>query len=926
MPSAPASPTAVERQVLDIVGGLVAELGGRPAPPALDDRLDRDLGISSLERVELLLRLERAFGVRLNETVMADAETPHALVLALADAVPSEGLAPTLPESHGPLAAGEPAPASVQTLVDVLDWHARRTPDRVHIFLREDDGTEAPITYGALRDESRRAAAGLRALGVGAGDRVILMLRTEAAFFPAFMGTLMAGAVPVPIYPPVRANALADYASRQRAIVDNAGARVMITFGDVERFTAIIRGQVPALEHVTTLDRLPRGDDLRAARVEADNIALIQYTSGSTGTPKGVVLSHANLLANIRAIGDGIDVRPDDICVSWLPLYHDMGLIGAWFAPLYFGVPVVLMSPLAFLSRPSRWLWTLHAHGGTVSPAPNFAFDLLVRKTQDDELQGLDLSRWRLALNGAELVSPDTIERFTRRFAAYGFRPEALCPVYGLAEASVGLTASPLGKPPRVDRIGRAAFETRRAIEPAAPHDPNPLRFVSAGRPLPRHDVQIVDSNGHPVGDRREGQIRFRGPSMTRGYFQQPDTTAAVMHDGWMDTGDLGYWADGDLFLTGREKDVIIQAGRNVSAQEIEEVAASVPGVRAGCVAAFGVHDPGRGTERLVVVAETRDTDDARREALRAAVMEQLVSAMGVPPDLIVITGPGAVLKTSSGKIRRGATRDAYLAGTLGAKTSTTRQVATLAVATFAERVRRAMRQIARLVFTAWVALVLAIALPILWIALRLTRSGPPARRVLHRWSRALFAMGGVRLRVRNEEQLKASSLIVANHSSYLDPIALLAAFPDNVVFAAKHGLLSYPFIGLAIRRAGYATIVRGDFSERLAGADEVASRLAAGDRLVVFPEGTFHRSPGLLAFRLGAFRAAVEAKRPVVPVAIRGTRTMLADGAWLLQHGSVEIRCGSPLAPVDDGWPEIVRLRDEARTWIARESGEGAG
>jgi 1-acyl-sn-glycerol-3-phosphate acyltransferase len=654
-----------------------------------------------------------------------------------------------------------------------------------------------------------------------------------------------------------------------------------------------------------------------------DHPALIQYTSGSTGTPKGVVLSHDNLLANIRAIGEAIAVRPDDVGISWLPLYHDMGLIGAWFAPLYFGVPVVLMSPLAFLSKPSRWLWTIHAHGGTVSPSPNFGFDLVARKVQDEEIQGLDLGAWRLALNGAELVSPDTIDRFTRRFAPYGFRPEAMCPVYGLAEASVGLTASPLGRVPRIDRIAREPFERARAIVPAPESDPHPLRFVSCGRPLPRHEVAIVDGDGQVLGDRREGQIQFRGPSVTHGYFHQPEATSAVMRDEWMASGDLGYWADGELFITGRQKDIIIQGGRNVSAQEVEEVAATASGVRQGCVAAFGVHDDARGTERLIVVAETRETEDIRREAVRSAVMERLVSAMGVPPDVVVITGPGAVLKTSSGKIRRGATRDAYLRGTLGARGSTSRQWTSFATAALGQRIRDALGLGRRFAFTAWACLVLIAAVPILWVALRLSAPGVPARRTLRTWCRAVFRVGGVRITLQGAEHVQSAGLLAANHASYLDSVVLLAALPEDVVFAAKHGLVQYPVIGLAIRRAQYATIVRGDVSERLAGADVVTARLAAGERMVVFPEGTFARAPGLLPFRLGAFRAAVETGRPVAPVVIRGTRAMLPDGAWLLAHGPITVRVGQPIAPVEQGWSEMVRLRDTSRAWMSREAGE---
>ena len=296
--------------------------------------------------------------------------------------------------------------------------------------------------------------------------------------------------------------------------------------------------------------------------------------------------------------------------VSWLPLYHDMGLIGLWLGALYFGVPVAIMSPLAFLSRPSRWLWTIHAHRGTISAAPNFAFDLCARRIADEEIQGLDLSSWRVAVNGSEAVSPDTIDRFTRRFAPYGFKAEAMCPAYGLAESSVALTLGAPRRAPRVDRIAREPFERAREIRPASRR-----RCASASvRLLRSHRCATTrcGSSISPVdalGDRIEGRIQFRGPSVTRGYFRNAEATRAAVHDGWMDSGDLGYQADGELFITGREKDLIIQGGRNICAEEVEAITSGVPGIRPNCVAAFGIPDPATGTERLVVVAETREQE-----------------------------------------------------------------------------------------------------------------------------------------------------------------------------------------------------------------------------------------------------------------------------------------------------------------------------
>jgi 1-acyl-sn-glycerol-3-phosphate acyltransferase len=914
----------VERELLAIVGALVGELGGVPVTPSLDHSLERDLGISSLERVELLLRLERAFGVRLADAVMAEATTLNDLATAVIQAEPRA--AEPLPPRHEPPSPGRAAPSSAQTLIDVLSWHAERTPDRVHIHLRQDGDRETPIRHGELMRDTERVAAGLRACGIRKGDRIALMLRTEPAFFSAFLGTLMAGAVPVPIYPPVRPDQLEEYAHRQGGILRNAGVRMLVTFAEAQRVARLLRGTVPSLEHIVTSEQLDASATGRpSGSLRSADPALIQYTSGSTGDPKGVLLSHANILANIRAFGQALAIRPDDVAVSWLPLYHDMGLIGAWLGSLYYGVPLILISPLAFLSRPSRWLSALHTHGGTVSAAPNFAFDLCVHKIADDEIQGLDLRRWRLAMNGSEAVSADTIDRFTRRFAPFGFRATAMCPVYGLAEASLALTMSPIERPARVDRVARVPFEQRRDIRPADPGDSRALRLVSSGRPLPNHDVRIVDDVNQPLGERVEGHVQFRGPSVTAGYFENPRATREVLHDGWMDSGDLGYWADGELFITGRVKDVIIQAGRNLSAQEVEEAASATPGIRKGCTAAFGVHDPSLGTERLVVVAETRERDRTRWPLLRAAIQDRVTAAIGVPPDIVVITRPGAVLKTPSGKLRRGAIRDAYTNGTLGRRRPLAVQQIRLLVSNFGVRINRMNDWYGRLVFTAYVVAIAGTTLPLLWLYLLVSAPGRRADRAVKWWSRMALTVCGVRPRIVGLEQLRGlgAAILAANHASYIDSVVLMAAIPSDFRFVAKRRLADYPLIGTVIRRAGHLTIEKATVAQQLAGATDLAQLVGEGRQLLVFPEGTFLRPPRLLPFRLGAFKAAVDAGLPVVPIALRGTRRVLPADTFLFRRGPIQVTIGAPVRPEGQGWQEMVRLRDQARSVIAQGCGE---
>ena len=927
---------ALEPQVLSVIARLVDELrrGEFRGAVGLGDSLERDLGISSLERVELLLRLERAFGVQLADAAMASADSPRDLVSAILTAEPAG--AGTLPEIQAPVGAAAPAPASARTLVDVLRWHVEAHPDRTHIFLRQDDDQERAITYGELWQRANAVALGLRRRGLARHETVAIMLRTEAAFFFSFFGTLLAGGVPVPMYPPFRADRIEEYAGRQVALLRNAEARVMITFAQVERVAGLLRGRVPSLTAIVTVGDLTHASGLRpqswvpSVWLTADDPTLIQYTSGSTGAPKGVLLSHGNVLANIRAIGQGLDIRPDDVAVSWLPLYHDMGLIGAWLGTLYFGTPVTILSPLAFLARPARWLWALHSHRGTMSPAPNFAFELCVRKVTDEEIDGLDLSCVRMLLNGSEAVMPDTIERFTQRFAPYGFKPEAMCPVYGLAECAVGLAIAPVGRPPRIDVIAREPFQQTGQAVPASSEDAAPLRFVSCGMPLPDHAIQIVDDTGRPVAERVEGAVLFRGPSVTRGYFRNPDATREVLRPGgWMDSGDLGYWAANELFLTGRRKDVIIKAGRNIYPQEVEELVGSLAGVRKGCVAAFGVDDPAIGTGRLVIVAETRETTADRRSQIQAAIIDHMASTLGIPPDTVLLGPPGSVLKTSSGKLRRSATREAYLEGRLTQpRRALGVQWARLLVQSVTARFSGFFDRSGSVVYTGYVIGLLVATLPVLWGLLLVTPRGRPADRLVRVWSRIALVLGGCRVQVEGREKLRSleTAVLVANHASYLDTLVLMAGLPIEFRFVAKRRLASYPLLGAIIRRVGHLTIERADLSQRMAGADQVVETLRQGTSLFIFPEGTFVHTPGLLPFRLGAFRAAVEAGRPVVPIVIRGTRRVFPAGTYLLRPGRVRLSIGTPIEPEGTGWPEMVRLRDLVRTEIAVGTGEDLG
>jgi 1-acyl-sn-glycerol-3-phosphate acyltransferase len=920
-------PDDVQERVVEIVRALARETGGPRAERAVaaSASLEREVGLGSLERVELLLRLERAFGRALDDSCLA-IDTPEGLVRALLDAVPGQPLA--LPAREAATGAAADIGGDVRTLQESLWRHARLDEERVHVLLRAEDGAEQPISYGRLRDEAASVAGGLLARGVRRGETVALMLPTGLDFLRAFLGILLARAVAVPIYPPLRLDRLEEYAARQAAILADAGVRLLVTVARGKPIAALLRPRVPTLEDVVTAEQLAaEGAPLAGPQGGGADPALVQYTSGSTGQPKGVLLSHDNLLANIAAIAAGLALAPTDVGVSWLPLYHDMGLIGSWLMCLHSGIPLTLLAPTAFLARPERWLWAIHQRAATLSPAPNFAYELCARRLADEALEGLDLSSWRVALNGAEPVSTGTLERFARRFAPCGFRREAMMPVYGLAECSVAVAFPPVGRAPRVDRVRRDAFQRLGRAEPSQDQDASALEFVSAGRALPGHEIRIVDDDGADLPERVVGRLVFRGPSATSGYWGKPEATAAItLPGGWLDSGDLGYLAAGELHVCGRRKDIVIKGGRNLVPQEIEEAAAAVDGVRRGCVAAFGVDDPTLGTEALVVVAETRATDGAVRERLAAAVTRSVAEAIDVPPDRVLLVAPGVVPKTSSGKLRRAAARELYLAGSLhGAPRTPLAQKARLVASAAAEALRPAALRLGRALYAAWLALALAPTLVLVWLALLALPGRRAAFALARRGCRLLLRLVGCRLKTIGLERLprEGAFVLASNHTSYSDVAALVALLPVDFLFVAKREVLGYPLIGRFVRRCRHLTVDRWDVLQSVADAELVDHALHDGERVLFFPEGTFVAATGLRPFRLGAFRAAAAAEVPVVPIGLRGTRRVMR-GEWKLPRpGRISLEVCDPVPPEGQDMASLVRLRERVADAIARASGE---
>ena len=513
------------------------------------------------------------------------------------------------------------------------------------------DNEPETVPWGRLHEDAQAVAAALQARGIGPGDHVGLLGPTSRALVTAIQAVWLAGATLVCLPLPLRLGTVEEFVTQTRRRIRHAEITLVIVDAQLTEFVSAEPGDPP----VVGLDEL-RGHARNWERPPDDPgaLALLQFTSGSTADPKGVMLPHQNLVHNIDAIVEGAALNTEDRGVSWLPLYHDMGLIGLLMTPMLTGFDLVLAAPTDFLAAPGDWLRWMSDYRGTVTCAPNFGYALAARALR--RLDGLDLSPWRLGLNGAEPIEPDAVERFLAAGAPQGLDARTALCVYGMAEATLAISFPEPGTGMAVDEVDRDTLEREDYAAPALGRPSR--RLARLGTALRGLDVRVCDpSTGTPRAGREVGELEIRGTSITPGYFRRDDASAAARHDGWLRTGDLGYLVDGEIVVCGRIKDVIIIGGRNVFPEEIERAAGAVAGVRTGNVVAFGT--PGRrGKEGIVVVAETKLDDP---EALHDAVIDRVCDAVGVPPLEVVLVRAGSLPKTSSGKLQRARCRAQYL-------------------------------------------------------------------------------------------------------------------------------------------------------------------------------------------------------------------------------------------------------------------------
>jgi fatty-acyl-CoA synthase len=526
-------------------------------------------------------------------------------------------------------------------------------------FVAGDD--HETLSWSELHHEARAVAAALQARGVGPGDHVALLGPTTRRLITTIQAIWLTGGALVTMPLPMRMGALDQFIDQTRNRIRRSDSKVVVIDSQLADFVEPVEGDPPFIGLDELFEDGPTADDYRRPADDPSSLAVLQFTSGSTSEPKGVMLPHENICHNLDGAWKAAELTHDERIVSWLPLYHDMGLIGLLTIPMTMDTTLVQGAPQDFLAKPVRWLRWITEFRGTGTAGPNFSYALATRAMRRTE-EELDLSSLRLMLNGAEPIDAVTFRRFLEAGERFGLDPGVAFPAFGMAEVCIAGCFPAPGKGLRTDWVDSAALEVDQVADPADPESEGATELALLGTPVPGLEISIVDpQTGAERGERQVGELRIRGNSLTIGYYNRPDATAELIRDGWLYTGDLAYTIGGELVVCGRIKDVIIVGGRNVYPQDIEKVVGEIDGVRTGNVIAFGVEGR-QGAQSIVVVAESKAGSG---DELRRSVTRVVTDSVGIPPKDVVLVEAGSVPKTSSGKLQRSACRMQYQAGEL---------------------------------------------------------------------------------------------------------------------------------------------------------------------------------------------------------------------------------------------------------------------
>jgi len=552
------------------------------------------------------------------------------------------------------------------TFFDRLRNFYEQKPDQITLYIQHAGKPDLPVTYRMLVEGAAAYAHALELGGIRQGEVVLLILQHGIDLVYAFFGAVLHGAIPS-IMPFLTEKLLPErYRADLASLVSITQPSAIITYPEFESEVRAALHQGDSVRVVLVSDQVgkPLVPNFAASggnQRTPQDIVLLQHSSGTTGLQKGVALSHQAVINQLEAYSQALHFADEDIVVSWLPLYHDMGLIAGFLMPILWGMPLVLMSPFDWVRAPYRLLQSVSKYKGTLTWLPNFAYNFCAQKIRERDLEGVDLTSWRAVSNCSEPVRWESHQLFLKRFQLYGLRESALATCYAMAENVFAVTQGGIDAPPVVDEIDRDLFQTQRIARPAQPGQAV-VKMMSSGRPVSNTRVRVLDENGKEVPDRLLGEIALQSDCMLNEYYHRPDATQKAFRDGWYLTGDYGYRVGDELFVYGRKKDLIIVGGRNVYPQDLEQVAMEVDSVHAGRVVAFGVYNEEAGTEDVVIVAETENQDEDERNRLSDGIRQAVTRGSAVALRQVYLVDPHWLIKTSSGKTARAANRDKYLA------------------------------------------------------------------------------------------------------------------------------------------------------------------------------------------------------------------------------------------------------------------------
>ena len=552
-----------------------------------------------------------------------------------------------------------------KTFSDVLRQKYEEDPDQVILTMLEQGENDQAITYQELIDGANAYSQIYKASGILPGEVIILILQHGRDLIYAFWGAILYGAIPS-IMPFLTEKLLPErYREGLSSLISITKPSAIVTYPDFEDDVKIVLGKSEVVRAVILSNQIDETvptdfTKLSGLNCAPQDIVLLQHSSGTTGLQKGVALSHEAVFNQLESYSRAIHLDKNDVIVSWLPLYHDMGLIAGFLMPILTGTHLVIMSPFEWVRAPYRLMQAISKYNGTLVWLPNFAYNFCAKKVRDRHLEGVDLSSWRAVINCSEPMRWDSQQAFLKRFEPYGFQASALQTCYAMAENVFAVTQGGVDDPVEVDVIDREALQTEKMARPAKENQPN-VMMVSAGKPIDKTEVKVVNSNGEALPERHIGELIVHSNCMLTEYYHRPDVTEKAFIDGWYSTGDYGYIADGAIYITGRKKDLIIVGGKNVYPQDLEHLAMDVPGVHPGRVIAFGVFNDRAGTEDVVIVAEVDTEDPDERQNISDLIRQVVSRGSDVVPRHVYLVGRHWIVKTSSGKKARSATKEKYL-------------------------------------------------------------------------------------------------------------------------------------------------------------------------------------------------------------------------------------------------------------------------